>query len=185
MRGHTVGYFSAYYRGLEMLLKLWPKIREKVPDAELDVYYGWGSWDALEGENGRAFHERVDSLLYSLSDQGVTEHGRVSHNVLSEAMQQTKVWAYPTEFPEIHCITALKAQAAGCIPVATNVGALPEVVDPRYPLIECANIYSNEYGQDRFVKAVVMALEGPEGESVVRPGALWEDVAHRWAELMK
>lgn len=184
MRAHSVGYFSAYYRGLEVLLKMWPAIRKQVPDATLSVYYGWGSWDALEGENGRAFHERIEKLLAYLKDQGVTEYGRVDHETLAEAMRQTKVWAYPTEFLEIFCITAVKAQAAGCRVVATNVGALPEVVSKQHPLIECSNIYSNDYGQDRFVKAVAAGLKGPEARPMVMPGALWEDVATKWKEVL-
>lgn len=184
MRGHTVGYFSAYYRGLEVLLKMWPKIREAVPDAELRIYYGWGSWDALEGENGREFHERIDKLLEELADSGVTEYGRVDHETLAEAMRQTKVWAYPTEFPEIHCITALKAQAAGCIPVVTDVGALSETVITGEKL-KIGNMYSNDYGQARFIEAVVRQLGANDGEVVTDTSWWWEDVATKWEGVLK
>lgn len=184
MRGHTVGYFSAYYRGLEVLLKMWPEIRRRVPDATLNIYYGWGSWDALEGERGRDFHERIDKLLEELKDQGVTEYGRVDHETLAEAMRQTKVWAYPTEFPEIHCITALKAQAAGCIPVVTKVGALEETVTCGEK-VDALNIYSNDYAQSQFIRAMVRALTGPEGEVVTNDAWWWDNVATKWTELMK
>lgn len=184
MRGHSVGYFSAYYRGLKVLLTMWPKIRKAVPDATLNIYYGWGSWDTLEGENGREFHEDIDHLLDELKDQGVKEWGRVDHETLAEAMRQTKVWAYPTEFPEIFCITAIKAQAAGCIPAVTKVGALPEVVltgeQLGYP-----NIYSNEYAQAKFVEAVVRQLGAQDGEVVTDEAWWWDDVATKWAEVMK
>jgi glycosyltransferase involved in cell wall biosynthesis len=125
-RKNSVGYFSAYYRGLECLLKMWPSIRLAVPTATLDVYYGWESWVALQGEDD--FYERMERLFQDLKGSGVTVHGRVSHEELARAMGEIQVWAYPTEFAEIHCITALKAQEAGCYPVVTNVGALPETV---------------------------------------------------------
>lgn len=181
-RKHSVGYFSAYYRGLECLLELWPAIRKEVPDATLDIYYGWESWLALEGEKGKPLFMRITSLLSELMDQGVTEHGRVSHEELAKAMKQTQVWAYPTEFPEIHCITALKAQEAGCWPVVTNVAALKETV-VQGDKIDCANIYSNDYAKKKFVKAVVSALkEGKTAKPV--PAVDWASVATQWAEVI-
>jgi glycosyltransferase involved in cell wall biosynthesis len=179
----AVGYFSAYYRGLECLLKLWPDIRKEVPDATLDIYYGWQSWDALEGANGRAFKARILTLLDELKDHGVTEHGRVSHEDLAKVMKQTAVWAYPTEFYEIHCITALKAQEAGCWPVVTNVGALAETVVTG-DKIDCANIYSNDYAQAKFIKAVVSTLKDGK-KSVPVDGVSWADVASQWAKVVK
>jgi glycosyltransferase involved in cell wall biosynthesis len=168
---------------------MWPKIREAVPDAELNIYYGWGSWDTLEGENGREFHEKIDAMLANLKDQGVTEYGRVDHETLAEAMRQTKVFAYPTEFPEIFAITAVKVQAAGCIPVVTNVGALQETVQFGTKL-DYSNIYSNDYAQDRFVAEVVKALKGPEADQDRQlKWALdtysWENISNSWLEVIK
>lgn len=182
-RLHSVGYFSAYYRGLECLLTLWPQIRAEVPDATLDIYYGWESWVKMEGENGRAFYERVTRLLDELKGQGVTEHGRVSHQTLARVMNQTHVWAYPTEFPEIHCITALKAQEARMWPVVTNVAALKETVVVG-DKVNCGNIYSNEYGQDQFVKAVISALLNGKSAPPV-PDCDWKDIATKWEGVMK
>src|SRR5689334_9604779 len=122
-----VGYFSAYYRGLDCLLDMWPVIYQKTDGkATLDIYYGWQSWEALSGDH--TLKPRIEAKLEALKKYGVTEHGRVSHEELAKAMKETDVWAYPTEFPEIHCITALKAQQAGCWPVVTDVGALKETV---------------------------------------------------------
>lgn len=178
---HSVGYFSAYYRGLECLLKMWPKIRAEVPDATLDVYYGWESWVAMQGEDD--FYTRMEKKFTELADHGVTVHGRVSHEELARAMKQTQVWAYPTEFTEIHCITALKAQEAGCYPVVTNVAALNETVQCG-DKIRTKKIYSDEYKQEQFVKKVVEALkEGKTGTPV--PGTDWSDVAKQWKDVIE
>jgi glycosyltransferase involved in cell wall biosynthesis len=176
-RSNSVGYFSAYYRGLECLLDMWPKIREKVPDATLDVYYGWESWLALEGED--AFYQRMEKRFEELKDQGVTVHGRVSHVELAKAMRATQVWAYPTQFAEIHCITALKAQEAGCYPVVTNVAALNETVQSG-DKIRTKRIYVDEYQQEKFIKAVVDALEQEKTGTPV-PGTDWSDIARAWS----
>lgn len=180
-RINSVGYFSAYYRGLETLLKMWPKIREAVPDATLDVYYGWESWVAIEGEDD--FYERMEKKFAELEPQGVTVHGRVSHVELARAMSEIQVWAYPTEFPEIHCITALKAQEAGCYPVVTAVAALKETVQCG-DKIRTQRIYNDEYKQEQFINAVVNALKErktghPVGDSD------WSNPALSWDSVIK
>ncbi len=180
-RKHSVGYFSAYYRGLECLLKMWRDIRAQVPDATLDVYYGWESWVAMQGEDD--FYERMNILFEELADEGVTVHGRVSHQELANAMKEIQVWAYPTEFPEIHCITALKAQEAGCYPVTTNVAALAETVQCGTQ-IKTRKIYSDEYKQQKFAEAVISALlEEKTGKPV--ENCDWSDVAQEWSNVIQ
>ncbi len=178
---NSVGYFSAYYRGLECLLKMWPAIRKAVPDATLDVYYGWESWVAIEGED--SFYERMEALFDDLKDEGVTVHGRVSHTELAKAMKQTQVWAYPTEFPEIHCITALKAQEAGCYPVVTTVAALKETVQCG-DKIRTQRIYTDTYKQGLFVDAVVAALKEEKTGTPV-PNTDWSNVAKQWSNVIE
>lgn len=173
---NSVGYFSAYYRGLEVLLNMWPKIREQVPDATLDVFYGWESWVGLEGED--EFYHKMEAKFAELKNQGVTIHGRVSHEQLAKEMKKIQVWAYPTQFSEIHCITALKAQEAGCYPVVTNVAALAETVQSGDKL-NTQRIYLDEYQQSKFIKKVVEALnEKKVGKPV--ENCDWSDVAKAW-----
>lgn len=180
-RPHSVGYFSAYYRGLECLLDMWLDIRSAVPDATLDVYYGWESWTSLEGED--AFFHRMEQKFKDFKKHGVTVHGRVSHEELAKAMKEIQVWAYPTEFPEIHCITALKAQEARCFPVVTNVAALKETVQSGVKL-RTQKIYGDEYNQLKFIKEVVAALqEAKEGTPV--PDCDWKDVSMAWDKELK
>lgn len=121
-------YTSSYDRGLEQLLEMWPEIKRQIPEATLDVYYGWGNFD----ERNRDNPERKlwkEKMLVLLSQKGVTEHGRASHKSIAKAMLSSSIWAYPTTWLETNCITGLKAQIAGCIPVVVNVGALQETVD--------------------------------------------------------
>lgn len=178
---HKVGYFSAYYRGAECLVEIWPKIREQVPDAELHIAYGWGSWVAFQGED--EFYHRMNAKFEAAKDQGVIVHDRLSHEDLAKLMIDTQVWAYPTEFPEIHCITALKAQEALCYPVTTNVAALDETVQSGVKL-DTKTIYSDGYQQGKFIKEIVAALkEGKRGTPV--PGVSWTDVAKVWDKTIK
>ncbi|RLC35881.1 hypothetical protein DRH27_06145, partial [Candidatus Falkowbacteria bacterium] len=178
---HKVGYFSAYYRGLETLLRMWPSIRKEVPDATLDVYYGWESWVKINGED--EFYQRMEAKFDIVKDMGVTVHGRVDHETLAKAMTHTQVWAYPTEFQEIHCITALKAQEALCYPVTTDMAALNETVQSGIK-IETDSIYGDEYQQKKFIKEVVAALKDHKTGTPVK-GTDWSDVAKQWIKHIK
>src|SRR4029078_9396198 len=44
---HKVIYASSADRGLDLLVSLWPKVKTKIPDAELVWAYGWNSYDAM------------------------------------------------------------------------------------------------------------------------------------------
>lgn len=185
MRGHTVGYWSSYDRGLDMLLDLWPKIREAVPDATLTIAYGWNVYDAVHKGNGAmgAWKWRMIRKMHDLKDQGVKELGRVSHIEQAKLLKQTKVWAYPTEFNEINCITALKVQEAGCIPVTTACYALRETIRDHTFSAPSENIYTDEAAQAEFVKQVVAAL-GSDHVIEPVPGIDWKDIAKVWNDAL-
>ena len=186
-RHHSVGYFSSYDRGLETLLRLWPQVRKEVPDATLDIYYGWDAFDGFHKSNPEMMKWKYQMLrkLHGLKDQGVTENGRVSHHDLARAMQSLEVWAYPTEFPEINCITALKAGKAGLIPVTSGYAALQETILEPQP--DYGDFWANnEALATDFVHRLVTALEDgrPEGErtakSVLYKKFGWEHIAATW-----
>lgn len=178
---YSVIYPSAYYRGLETLLKLWPKVKEQVPEATLDIYYGWNSWVGIEGED--SFYKRMVNTLRGMEPLGVKEHGRVDHKTLANKYAESKVWAYPTEFPEIWCITAVKANLAGCKPVITDVAALKETGGPNADFIESDNIYNNEYAQEKFVNKLVEALKNEHNTKEQIAWAKqydWDNIAKEW-----
>ena len=182
---YSVIYPSAYYRGAEQLLRMWPKIKEQVPEATLDIYYGWESWVTMEGEDD--FYTRMVAKFKDMKKLGVTEHGRVDHNTLAQKMSESKVWAYPTEFSEIFCITAIKANLAGCKPVITDVAALKETGGPSATLIETDVIYSDQYAQKKFIDATVKSLKEDHDTTEQIEWAKqydWSNVARQWEDII-
>lgn len=179
-------YTSAYYRGLEALLHMWPKIKEKAPDATLDIYYGWESWVAHEGED--KFYHRMIKLLEKNKELDVREHGRISHAQLHKVMEEADVWLYPTEFKEINCITALKQNAAGNAIVCTDVAALRETGGPHALFVETDVLYSDEYNQQKFIDAAVTALTSPNKDKKAQKKwakqFYWSEIAKQWAEVI-
>lgn len=126
---YSIGYYSNYTRGLRHLLVLWPELKARYPSATLDIYYGRETWDNSPIGD-------IIAMIEDYKDLDVIEHGMIGHQQLALAMQQTSVWAYPCVFPETFCITAIKAQAAGAIPVTTRLAALQETVVPSAPTVD-------------------------------------------------
>lgn len=180
-RGKTVIWASSYDRGLECLLNMWPSIRQAVPNASLNIFYGWNSFDAVHRQNPEQMKWKwnIIRMLHDQKANGVTEHGRISHEELATQFKAHKVWAYPTEFDEIHCITALKAQEAGCIPVTTACYALETTIADHTFSVPCTDIYSNEEKQQEFIDMVVKALNSDHQVKPVE-GVSWKDVAKVW-----
>lgn len=129
---HKVIYASSPDRGLIDLLRMWPDVWREVPDATLDIYYSWDGFKAridrdfsFAKEHGPLLAE-LEAKLEQLRSWGVTYHGGVSHPVLHNAYRRSSIWAYPTNFYEISCISLMKAQACGTFPIYFNYGALCE-----------------------------------------------------------
>jgi glycosyltransferase involved in cell wall biosynthesis len=146
---------SAPDRGLHCLLKMWPKIKEKYPEATFYWFYGWQTYDNYNANNPErmAFKDEIVKLL---KQPGVFEGGRISHGEIAEQMASSDLWVYPTEFFETSCITAMKAQALGAVPVTTKVGALKETVFSG-EFVDTDSMYSDEKAQEEWSEKLALA----------------------------
>jgi len=117
-------YVSSPDRGLERALVMWPFIRKEYPEATLHVFYGWENFDKLGRDQG--FKRWV---LDKAKADGIEWHGRIGQRELARELMKSGGLFYPGPhgFEETFCISALEAQAAGCVPVTRDNGALPEV----------------------------------------------------------
>jgi glycosyltransferase involved in cell wall biosynthesis len=129
---YSIGYFSNYARGLIVLLSLWPLIKKEFPSATLSICYGREHWNTMSDQDFKYVIDKIEEY----KPLGVTEHGKIGHIELANIMQQTSVLAYPCIVTsETFCITVVKAQLAGMIPVTTRIAALNETVHPDAPTI--------------------------------------------------
>ncbi|MFQ5751126.1 MAG: glycosyltransferase family 4 protein, partial [bacterium] len=125
-QGQKLVYTSTPFRGLELLLRLFPKIKRLVPDAELHVFSSMQVYQQSQEEDTQQFGH-----IYKLAEQpGVLLHGSVGQKELAKELIKCKVFAYPNIYPETGCIAAMEALAAGCAVVTSRLGALPETVGP-------------------------------------------------------
>jgi|GEM_PF-1099255 len=114
-------YTSTPYRGLDVLLDAFPRIRAEIPEVRLQVYSSLKVYQLKDKEH--LFQKLYDSCR---TTPGVEYFGSVSQKELAEALRACTMLAYPNTYPETSCISVMEAMAAGCTVLTTALGALPE-----------------------------------------------------------
>lgn len=172
-------YTSSYDRGLEHLLKMWPDIKKEVPDSELHIFYGWQLFNEFhKGNPGSASWKA--NMIEMMQQEGITDHGRIAQPLLVEEYKQSGIWAYPTHFGEINCISALKAQAYGCEPVVVDYAALHETV--QFGRKVAGDIY-DKGTQDEFKKQLLDALNNPMSDEKRDEMSQWALDNYQWSKI--
>ena len=188
---HRFFWASSPDRGLLRLLRLWARIRDRLPEATLEVYNGWRAIEALARHSAVwAARHRSLRLQYEVlrCQAGVIERGMVAPVDLARAFQAASVWLYPTDVEETFCIIAIKALAAGCLPVTSALGALPETARGGILLAPPRGDENGTY-DDAFVRAAVQAVEVSDAERArISQRAIAEydirGVGRLWQELI-
>lgn len=189
-------YMSAHERGQELLQKIWNDVVEEVPEAELHCYYGWGGYDFVNKDNP----ERMAWKYRLIEDQkrlkNFTDHGKIGHDKIAEEIQSSGVWAYPCPFPEVYCITGVKAQAGGAYPVISDYAALKETVKygSKLPMEELdARNHVGYWGEkelEAYKQELISVLKSPEKVNKKRTEMMkwarenmsWKKTAQAWSE---
>lgn len=104
-RANRLIWSSSPNRGLQLALGNLQWVRQKVPDAELHIYYGFDTWEKFAQLRGDPAELREIQLFRDIIKQtpGAVYHGRVNQRELAEAFLASKVWYYPTGFTETSC----------------------------------------------------------------------------------
>lgn len=122
-------YSSSLDRGLDTLLYLFDFMKAGIPELELHVFYGFDTWKKAAALRNQKWElDKIVEIENGLKKNGVFYHGRVKQDQLAEEFLRSSLWAYPTDFEESNCITALEAQAAGLPVVASNYAGLQTTI---------------------------------------------------------
>ncbi len=184
-------YGSSYNRGLRTLLENWRRIRTAVPDARLRIFYGWDVWqhcNPVRCARLRPYFERL------MLQEGITHLGRIGHREVAQEYSRAGLWAYPCCFPETSCISAMKAQAGGAVPVVIPTGALTETVRHGFKTMRS---YTDFLGLqfprriiDEWLDGLVDLLRSPDKQERIRQTMIpdsrrrfaWSGVADAWEQ---
>jgi len=153
---------SSLDRGLDTLLYLFPFIKERIPELELNIYYGMDVWEkAVKQRNNVEGLRKIEEIKEAMKRPGISYHGRINQKELAEAQLSSSLWAYSTDFEESFCITAIEAQRAGVPIVATNYAGLQTTIGDSGILIGNGNkgqSYTKEY-REKFVEECISILK--------------------------
>ena len=176
-------------RSWPILLECWSKIKERVPQAELHLFYGFKNWEysANFAPGHPELIARLKAKIKEIEPLGVVYHDRVNQNQLAEEFLSAGCWIYPTWFSETSCITAMEAQAAGLRTITSSIAALNETVADRGILID-GDWLSPEY-QTKFIDSVVAAMEKEDDadrlvlQDYAKEHFSWSSVASEWNNI--
>lgn len=169
-------YASSPDRGLERLLTMWPQIKAEIPNAKLEIYYGWDGMDAIIEAGGPQapylllFKQKIINLIEKMNKAhgGITWVGRVSEKELRRKISVAQAVPYPANFHETFGIVFQQAMACGTPPVVSQMGALQDLI-PRWLQVEGSP--NSEMFTEPFVEALKIAVEShQEGETTFADG---------------
>ena len=189
-------------RSMDVLPDLFKKVKERVPRARLQWAYGWEMLKPYVAQEP-AKMRWIERTEKAMAEAGIETLGHLSHADVGKLYQRAAILAYPTEFAEIDCLSARKAQAAGCYPITTDFGALAETVEAGVKIHSSKTKdtwlrpyqfhfgLENKDAQHEWVEAVTAALEGgplPDAmiarmqENAARYA--WPCIASRWHDFL-
>jgi hypothetical protein len=126
-------YSSTANRGLLVLLKMWPRILDILPDSTLNIYCDleqtWVNTTAPD-------QMKEIKLLLKINKTGIKLHGWVSKETLSSAWATADYWLYPCIFQETFCLTAREAAMSKTFVISNNLAALKETINNRGLIVE-------------------------------------------------
>lgn len=118
-KANSMTYCSIPWRGLELLIPIFKKVKEHVSNASLKIFSGMNIYQ--QEEKPGLFNE------FNLMDSVECSYG-VSQSQLADELYKIDYLSYPNTFQETSCITALQAMACGCLVLTSNLGALKETM---------------------------------------------------------
>ena len=163
-----LSYTSTPFRGLNVLIPVFPAVRQEFSDAELEVFSSMRVYQ--QAEEGDMY-----APLYRACHQtpGVLYLGSVSQPRLAEELKAASILAYPNTFAETSCIAVMEAMAAGLMMVTTDLGALPETTMGFAALVSPADRSGGDRGHfARFLDRLKGVLRDRAADRRVRGGSL-------------
>ncbi len=169
--GLDLAYTSTPFRGLDVLLTLYPLVHEALPSTSLQVFSSMQVYQ-------KAAPDDPYGRLYELcrTTPGVDYRGSVPQPELAAALRGAAVLAYPNTFAETSCIAVMEAIAAGLVVVTSELGALPETCGGYAVLVPpVSQLGAQEYAR-QYLNALLEVLRAWEANPDQAARARWQQI---------
>ena len=183
-----LAYTSTPFRGLDVLLNCFPRVRSQHPICRLDVYSSMSVYGLSESDDPYR-----QLYIHCQMTDGVDYRGSLPQPQLAQELRAISMLAYPNTFAETSCIAVMEALAAGALVVSSDLGALPQTCGGWARLVAPPSPYRGiaEFARD-FVAAVNEELTAQardpsaffrrrwEQVAAINAGCTWEVRAQEW-----
>lgn len=121
---NKIVWLSSPDRGLDRAIRVMDIVREHIPDATLDVFYG------LDNLYKYGLGARADEMKKMMSERPwINYHGFTEQKKMARMIKDASVWLHCCDFIETFCITALESLASGIFPITRSLGALANTLE--------------------------------------------------------
>jgi glycosyltransferase involved in cell wall biosynthesis len=168
-------YTSTPFRGLDVLLNLFPAIRQAVPGTRLLVFSSMQVYNMSDANYEPLYRQCRET-------EGVEYIGSVSQPELAQGLQSATSLFYPNTFAETSCIAVMEAMASGCLILTSELGALSETTAGYGCLIPITENYMQQ-----FLDAAIALLnnslqpQNPQLEEHVRRQVNFVNQTYTWS----
>lgn len=190
-------------RHIDATLDIFEELIKRQPDKpwKLAWYYGWDNFLMWHKDNKElmSFYEKQNERFQKLVEQGRAEGGKmISHREIAKKYLEAGIFLYPTQFYEIHCISATKAQAAGCVMITSDFAALDEIVQHGWKIHtdgfkwKKENTFGDNYNIDDYLKAIENYSQGnfikkhevPREKEWAKQNFNWSVITNKWNNIL-
>ena len=198
-RNHFVFNASATKGLLPLVDRIWPLVKQQIPNAHLTVIGGFyrfreGAEPDQQENIVRNYASRQD-----LKDLGITFVGVIPQNKIAEILANATMMIYPGAFPETFGISSLESLLYNTPLVTTRFGALEETAfaDACFLIdyaIEPNSLFPNinvDSQVQLFVNKVVEVYNNPylyqqkqNACNAIKDIAGWDSVAEQWRQFL-
>jgi len=190
-----VVYSSSPDRGLHHLLRIWPRIVEQVPQANLHVYYDMNKWlqlcDDLAAkglyvntyERAMQVRSEMSHIAQNGIEKSVTYHGGIGQWQLAREQLKASIMCYPcdpVQPTEGFSMSCLEGITAGCTLITSNADALPEMWTDAPDATLLPLPVDDGVWVDAICKALIQAREPRVAK--LPEHFLWRSIATRWEQ---
>jgi glycosyltransferase involved in cell wall biosynthesis len=179
-------------RHLDATLDIFEELIKRQPEKpwKLAWYYGWGVYDQVHAHNKEMLDWKKEQMerFNKLVKEGRAEGGfMINHKEVARKYLEAGIFLYATSFYEIHCISAVKAQLAGCKVITSDFAALNETVQYGIKIHTDGEKWEKDctFGDynPAYVDAIILSKE-EDGKQWARDTFNWSKLGNQWNEKL-
>jgi glycosyltransferase involved in cell wall biosynthesis len=132
MVSNTILYSASPDRGLYQLLIDWQEIKERHPQMELRITYGFENFKHMVQHGAKRY---INQIMELTNQTDVKFLGKLTRDEIAEEYWRAAFWCLPLQLPdsELFCLNAVKASYCNCVPIINRIGALQNTVGSYIP----------------------------------------------------